>query len=483
MGQGGPIGGGGQAQTVALPQRWPIIVMPSNRQDDTNKDARLINAFIEREPQGDIWLYKRPGFLKLTQPSGNPGVCQGCYNWRGDIYAIVDGHLYQNGVDKGGTINTTNGVYDFTSTMGVDAVPAKLTFSNGVTAFAYCDSIGLEQFTGNLSFPQPYAKGIAYLDSVTYLMTLDAEIFGSPDENDVTGGPWDPLDVVVAQSEPSRGVYLSKQLVYIVAFKELSTEMFYDAGNAEGSALSPVSGAKVNFGCINPNSVRDLDGALFWLCTNESAAVQVIKMENLKVEIVSTPAIERLLANADYTTVYSWTLKLEGHKWYAITLVNNNLTLVYDATTGIWAQWTDVAGNYLPFIDSTFKTDTAQTILQHATDGWLYTVSLNNVVDDGDNLINVGIITQNYDGGTARDKTLKTIYFDASQTNGSRINVRFSDDDYQTWSAWRPIDLSIGKPMLINLGTFKRRAFHINHACRTKFRMKAMDFQVDIGTL
>ena len=483
MGQGGAQQPGGQSATVAMPQRWPVVVMPSNRQDDTNKDARLINGYIEKEPMGDIWLYKRPGFLRLTQPSGGSGVCQGCYNWKGDIYAIVNGHLYKNGVDKGGTINTTNGVYDFNSTMGVNVPPAKLTFANGVTAFAYSDSAGLEQFTGNLQFTAPWAKGIVYLNSITYMMTLDAEIYGSLDDNDITSSPWDADNKIIAQSEPSDGVFLAKQLVYVVAFKQLSTEMFYDAGNAEGSSLGPVDGAKVNFGCINANSVRDMDGALFWLCTNASAAVQVIKMENLKVEIISTPAIERLLANADYTTVYSWTLKLEGHKWYAITLVNNNLTLVFDATTGVWAQWTDGDGNYLPFIDSTYKTETAQTILQHATDGWLYTVSLENLVDWNDTLIKVGIVTQNYDGGTARDKAMKAIYFDASRTVGSLINIRYSDDDYQTWSTWRPVDLSIGKPMLQNLGTFKRRAFHITHECRTKFRMKAMDFQIDIGSL
>src|SRR5258706_11645361 len=125
-----------QASTVDRPNRWPLIIMPSNRSQNTNSDARLVNGYMEKELQNDIWLYKRPGLANLTQPSLGPGLAQGCYNWRGDVYVIVNGHLYKNGVDKGGTINTTNGTYRFSSIMG--ATP-KLVFGNAVHCFAYDD--------------------------------------------------------------------------------------------------------------------------------------------------------------------------------------------------------------------------------------------------------------------------------------------------------------------------------------------------------
>src|ERR1700746_3538572 len=95
---------GGQAQSVAMPNRWPLIVMPSNRDENTNKDARLVNGFMEKELQGDSWLYKRPGLVRFTQPSGSTGLGQGAFNWLGDVYTIFNGTLYKNGVNKGGTI-------------------------------------------------------------------------------------------------------------------------------------------------------------------------------------------------------------------------------------------------------------------------------------------------------------------------------------------------------------------------------------------
>lgn len=464
-----------EAPSVARPTKWPLIVMPANRAEDTNQDARLVNGFMEKEIQGDIWLYKRPGLVRSTQPSGGPGLGQGAFNWLGDVYSIFNGHLYKNNVDKGGTINTTNGVYRFSSIMG--ATP-KLVFGNGVHAWCYDDVNGLADFTGNLQpTAVPFFKGWAYLDGTMYLAAPFANIWGS-DINDVLNWPAD--NVLIAQIEPTRGVALAKQLSFAIYFKEDSTEVFFDAGNATGSPLGRITGSKVNWGCISADSVREIDGALFWLCTNHSAAVQVMKMDNLKAEIVSSPSIEKLLANADYTNVLSWTLKYAGHRWYAITLVNNNLTLMYDLSTGLWSQWTDTNGNYLPFVDSTYNTTTAQTLLQHGTDGYLYVVDAAVFTDAGLALA-LDIYTPNYDAGTVRDKTLPMMYFDCNQINGSVLQVRCSDDDYQTWKPFRSVDCSIHKPFLPSNGSFKRRAYNLRHQSLTSFRIKAIDLQLDIG--
>lgn len=465
-----------QDPTIDRPQRWPLIIMPSNRAEDTSTDARLVNGFMEKELQGDSWLYKRPGLSELTNPGG-AGLAQGVYNWQDDIYVIVNGHLYKNGVDKGGTIDTTNGVYRFSSIMG--AVP-KLVFANGVKAFCYDDTGGLQDFTGAMPFyPDPFTKGVPFLDGRIYVMTPDASIYGSL-LNDIIS-PWDSLNVIIAQIDPGFGIALAKQMSYIIAFKQTSTEVFYDAGTTPGT-LGRIQGQKVNFGCISADSVRQLDGALFWLCTNESAAVQVMKMDNLRPEVISSPAVERLLESADFSEVWSWTLKLGGHKWYAVTLVNNNLTLVYDMTTGLWAQWTDTNGDCLQIVDSSFKTDTAETILQHATNGWLYTVSNSQYTDAGD-AIRLDIYTPNYDAGTIRDKTIPAMYFDCSQVVGSVLQVRHSDDDYQTWSQFRTVPLNQKKPQLQNEGTFKRRAYNLRHESPTSFRIKSADFQMAIGLI
>ena len=44
-----------QAQTVALPKRLPLIVEPANRSEDTDKDAKLVNGYVEHNTKTDEW--------------------------------------------------------------------------------------------------------------------------------------------------------------------------------------------------------------------------------------------------------------------------------------------------------------------------------------------------------------------------------------------------------------------------------------------
>lgn len=454
------------------PQRLPLAVSPQNRDETTSKDAKLLNGFIEQVSENEIWVYKRPGLSTYSTASAANGY--GLYNWQGDIFTIWGNTLYKNNVAVTGTVDTTNGVYTFSQCLG--ATP-KLFFQNGVKAYTYDTAGGLVQVT-DVDYPATSVKGSAYLDGTTYVMTATASIQGSG-INDPTA--WDPLNKLTAQIEPDGGVCLTKQLVYVVAFKQWSIEVFYDAGNATGSPLGTVQGAKVNVGCRHQDTVRELDGALFWVAQSRGGSLSVWAMDSLKAQPVSTPAIDRLLQQADFTTVYSWTTKNVGHKFYVITLVNSNLTLAYDVTSRRWYQWTDVNGNYMPIVGATF-TSSQQPLLQHASNGKVYYFDLSYVNDDG-SLITFDLYTPNWDGGMRKIKYLHSADFVADQTEGSILNVRCSDDDYQTWSNFRNVDLGRKRPRLTQCGSFRRRAYHFRHVCNTALRIQAVEMQVEAGEL
>ena len=272
-----------------------------------------------------------------------------------------------------------------------------------------------------------------------------------PTLNDPTA--WtDLLNRLTAQIEPDGGVAIAKQLVYILALGQWSTEVFYDALNPTASPLGPVQGAKINYGCRTADSVRDIDGVLFWVATNRGAAPQVVMLEGLKIAVVSTKAIERLLSTADYTTVYSFSLKYAGHRFYVLTLKNENLTLVYDMTEKLWSQWADKDGNYWPIVASTYS-NTLGLILQHESNGQLYLFDASYVTDAGD-LITVDLITPNYDGGTRRRKTLAFMEFLGDRIAGCLLQVRHNDFDYDP-----------------------------TKCCPTRMRLQALELQLDIGTL
>ena len=456
-----------------MPTRWPLVAEPSNRDDTTDKDARLVNGYIERHGN-DTWVYRRPGYARYAPFSTVAGHGRGVYNWEGDFYGIVSGTLFRNGVGVG-FLSDNNRPYSFSSILG--AVP-KLVMSNGLNAYKYTVAGGLSAM-GGVQPPTGNVPGWAYVDGTLYYMLPNGQIFGSG-INDVD--TWDVLNYLTAQIEPDKGVCLAKQLVYVVAFKQWTTEIFYDRGNATGSPLAPVQGALVSWGCYDADSVKEIDGKLFWLASTRAGALQIVSLENLKPEVISTTWIEKLLLAEANGPLYAWNYKGNGHSFYVLTLTDRNLTLAYDLKEKLWTQWQDTNGNYLPIVSSA----NAGTIclLQHATEGDIYAMLSYYNTDDGA-LTTWELYTPIFDAGIGLKKVLNTLRISGDITPNSIIQVRCNDYDYDAtkWTNYRTLDMSGQNPMLVNCGTFRRRAYHFKHRLDTALRVTSVDLQLSAGTL
>lgn len=476
-----------QQNTVAIPQRLPLIVGPENRDNSTAKDSRLINCFIERDESGEINLYRRPGMQLWINPGSMSQAGQGTYYWNGQVYSIFNGILYKNGTQIATGLDNAGGVYSFSSNMGANP---DLVFQNGNQGYAWNDTFGLAGplHTLSPSYPQYTVKGLSYLDGTMYVCQhffgtsiTPAVIWGSGINDVRTPGIWDPLNFITAQITPDSGVYLAKQLVYVVCMKEWSTEVFFDAGNATGSPLQNATNAKLNYGCASADSVQSINEVLLWISTNRSASNQIVLFDKLQMRVVSTKAIDRLLNQIDLTTVYSWQIKLNGHSFYVLTVKNANLTLAYDIDQEMWSQWTDASGNYVPIVAST-RDGAGNHILQHETNGNLYFGSSLYTTDNGA-LIPITVITPEFDANTRRRKQLGAMFFVGDQVSGSSLGVSVSDDNYQTWSQIRTVDLGQKLPTLPQCGTFHKRAFKFTKNDSAAWRLSAVELQYDIGTL
>jgi len=339
--------------------------------------------------------------------------------------------------------------------------------------------------TGNVyvknAFPTEFCKGFVYLDGTLYVMDPEGNIWGSKNLDDPT--LWDPLNKIVARVEPDGGVALAKQLVYVIALKEWTTEVFYNAGNFPGSPLAPVAGAKSPYGCVAADSIQEIDDVLFWMSSNRTASPQIVCMEDLKVRVVSTPSVDRLLENARSGDVFSWAFKHGGHKFYGITAKHVNLTLVYDIDQNLWYQWTNASGNYWPIVYITFD-ENLNHIAQHETSGQMFYFEAHwDYHSDAGDIFAVDIITPATDFGIDRRKVLNQMRFNADKVLLSTLEVRVSDDDYETWTAARTVNLYDRRPILSQCGTFYRRAWWFRHQASTPFRIRSIDLQLDIGGL
>jgi len=324
-------------------------------------------------------------------------------------------------------------------------------------------------------------KGVVYLDGRLYVMDSDAAIYGSKYTDDPT--VWDPLNKIVARVEPDKGVGLAKQLAYVVALKEWTSEVFYDAGNSTGSPLAPVAGAKSPYGCVSMDSVVEIDDVLYWISSNRTVSPQIVSMEDLRVRVISTTSVDRQLDQADFSEVFAFGFKHGGHKFYCVTIKNENLTLVYDISQGLWYQWTDYLENYWPIVGETFS-PTSLHVVQHETNGKLFYLEGDyEYPDDAGEIFPVDIVTPRADFSIDRRKVCNQMRFNADKVANSTLSISVSDDDYQTWSSPRTVNLDHKRPILSQCGTFYRRAWWIRHQAATAFRITSIDLQLDIGTL
>lgn len=467
-----------QWESVTLPPRLPLVIVASNRDGTVDKDARLVNCYIEVTKEGELDIYKRPGLSSFDVVAvDKPG--RGIYFWQGSLYSIFGDAIYKDGVLLDDGLDETNGVYRFDSNLG--ATP-KLIFGNGAAAYA-TDGTTVSSALHSIDsdYPEETVKGFAFLNGFTYVMQPQAVIWNSANNSVDQPGDWDSLDFIRAQIEPDGGVFLAKQLVYVVALKEWTIEYFFDAGNPSGSPLQSVQGMKIAYGCAHQDSVQKINDILFFLSIDQTNSLQVSSVDKGAHRIISTPAIDRLLANIDTTTIYSWQLKIGGHSFYVITFKEGNLTLSYDITQDLWFQWTDADGNYFPIVASAYNAD-KQHILQHESNGRLYVVSNESYTDLNDPIV-VDIITPIFDADTSRRKQLNVLKVVGDQVEGSTLQLRKSDDDYETWSNWRTVDMGLRQPKLTNCGTFTKRAYHIRHTANTPLRLRALEVQYDVGTL
>jgi hypothetical protein len=463
-----------QAQSISAPKRLPLVIRPDNRDSTLNKDARLVNCYVEStDPDNqEYWIYKRPG-LTFNAVFASNQAGQGIYNWLGDIYSVFNGTLYKNGVSLGAV--NASGQYRWKETLGS---AAKLVLNNGNAAYYSTGSGAPTAIASN--YPSPSIKGWAYLDSTLYVGDTKNNLLGS-NLNDPT--TWQVTNTIAAQIESDNNIVIDKQLVYVVAAKNWSTEFFYDAGNATGSPLGPVQGAKVNFGCIHADSMVAIDSVLFYLCRGRDGPAQVVQIENAKPTIVSTKQVERLLKGSVGTnTIYAFAVRIPGHKFYVLTNKTLNLTLVYDMSDKRWHQWTDTNGNYWPFVAST-QDSSGNIILQAEANGELFTFDNSSTTDAGP-LITAEVYTPSYDGNTRHQKTMTSIEFICDEQTGSFLLVRHNDFDYDPtrWTSFRRVELWQDRPILPQGGTFRRRAYHFRHQSATPFRLQAVDLQMDIGT-
>jgi hypothetical protein len=484
------------------PIPWPIHVQPSNRTNVLDKDGLLVNCYQEKAANGEVYTVKRPGF---DVPGGGvlglgKGAHQRLFMTDTTVYRITDG----------ATLGSIGGSDHIAPATFADLDFASLdTFINGGflggARFVIAGASSLTAVTGPTTHDGgPYVPGVVWLNGTVYLMTYGGKIWGSDVGAYTT---WQSGNFISTNVQASIGMALAKQKVYVVAFSRFATTVFYNAGNPTGSPLSLLPGGSSSIGLYDYNTLQSIGDDLYWVGSPSTVNLGVYKMSDLKITKISTPAVDRMLSLATYVTypyvAGSWTgaapaarslsLAVWGHRYYVLNLYSLSYSLVYDTDMGVWYVWQTPSGTALPYFTpptygGNLSTENFAAMAQpelnrfQSQTGAIHRFNP-NAYQDFDGVPIVRIITDNFDAGTPIRKYMKRLDFMADQQTGSSISVQYSDDDYQTWSTARTVDLGVKRPNLLNCGTFRRRALRIYHQANTPFRLRGAIAYLEPGSL
>ena len=112
-------------------------------------------------------------------------------------------------------------------------------------------------------------------------------------------------------------------------------------------------------------------------------------------------------------------------------------------------------------------------------DGNIYTFDP-EVYEDNDIPIDVHIRTALVDGEVNQKKFFSKLEV-VSDRIDTEVLMRYSGDDYQSWTKYRAVDLSPKRSVLHRLGQDRRRAFELRHTDDTPLRLEALELTLEVG--
>lgn len=461
-----------------IPAAWPL----QTRDGLLTSDSRMTNVLVEKDVNGDKISVKRPG-LQLIQ-NLPPGTGQGMCLCGGNPYAIVGDTIYN--ALTGALVGAIPGVtvpgeqFDVLSDTPVSTSIIKTShgawiFTNGTTITKITDP----------NYPLLTVPGITYLDGIYYVMEATGVVRGSALE---AAGTWPALNFIQADHVLGVGGSIIRHLNYIVGFYSLGTQMFYDANSnngdpTAGTALAPVLNASWTTGIAIGSSAREINDTTFFMAKNIAFGRTICAISGLNMQQISTPWVEKILArsSASLANLQSFALKTAGHTLYGFTMLDIGVTLVYDQTSGDWNLWT--SNNVTPdgpFAGYNYLGTNFQDLFLDLTSGIVSNMS-QYVGNDHGSTINMRIVTDNFVLGSQRVKQFAQMLLHSDTVNAT-MQFRYTDDDYQTWSPYRTINLATVQKRAQRMGRSRRRAYEFLFTADVAgFRFDKVEFNVSFG--
>lgn len=118
-------------------------------------------------------------------------------------------------------------------------------------------------------------------------------------------------------------------------------------------------------------------------------------------------------------------------------------------------------------------------IVQDSTTGFVYVLD-SGLFSDNTGPIKTFIRTFKFDAGN-NDKKFTSRVEVIGDRDPTNVYIRYTNDDYQTYSKYRPIYLDQSRPLLNRLGQTRRRAYEVVHYDNTPLRLESLEITLTEG--
>jgi hypothetical protein len=493
-------------------ERIPLVGSIINRNTDAttlpNVGQKWTNCYPEVTQnavtgQASVTINKRPGYTGTNNAPANYGGLGGCVMWSGKSKAVFP---YVNGTSLGfydselaqvGNTLTDLSRPQLTETtyLGLPTLTVMVYDSGDSLRHVYYIKDGDATWTEitDVDFPVNQTPQIelvgrmVHMDGYAFVMDISGKVWNS-DLNNITS--WSASGFLSAQTSPDGGSGLAITKNLLVAFGSGSIEFFQNTGNVTGSPLTRIASAAINIGStrngfgFNPSHLEVGDSVYFFSTQLDSAQVGVYQLTGTQLQKISNAAIDKIVQDRglEEQLGFAGTFKAHGMMHIMLYTGDNINVPCYCLETRQWWYWECGEDNAIrACVDQgrySFLTGSSRKRYLIDSSSPVYT-------DDG-SAMTMEIQTNPIDHGTRRRKfyTSLEIIGDIRSTSGN-TSVSWSDDDYQSFSTARTVNMSDVPPVrsrLTRLGSGRRRAWRIQDAVNAPFRAESIDLEFDVGT-
>jgi hypothetical protein len=295
---------------------------------------RLVNCFVQQappeQPRGDVaTLIRAPGISAFADTAQSE--VRGFGMLGALVYACAGSKLYR--VDPSGTLTLCTGTaITGTGPVRISANATKLSIAPGNGDGFTSDGATVAQITDPDFTAGGGGADPIYVDGYNVYRRPGTRSFinsGIEDADSFNG-----LDIGSANGSPGNIVGLQVNNRELIIVKEFSTELWYNAANLVGTPFSRSPDGYKQLGCAASGSLSNQDNSPVMLASDKTFRKLQGVWQRISQHGIES-IVQRMALRSDCLAL---PYACEGHLFVAFSFASAGRTLVFDMTTGEWAE-------------------------------------------------------------------------------------------------------------------------------------------------